>query len=88
VGVSPDNAVSHVRFKDKYGLNFTLLSDPEHSLAEAFGTWVKKQNYGREYMGIERSTFLVDADGVVRRAWRGVKVPGHVENVLDQARSL
>ncbi len=88
IGVSPDSAQSHQRFTDKYGLNFTLLSDKEKSLAEAYGVWVKKKNYGREYMGIERSTFLVDAAGVVRRAWRGVRVPGHVDDVLAEAERL
>jgi peroxiredoxin Q/BCP len=82
LGVSPDSVQSHAKFREKYRLPFTLLSDPERTLANAYGVWVKKKNYGREYMGIARSTFLVDANGVVRRAWRGVKVPGHVEAVL------
>jgi thioredoxin-dependent peroxiredoxin len=82
VGVSPDSPESHARFRGKYGLPFTLLSDPDRTLARAYGVWVKKQNYGREYMGILRSTFLVDGTGVLRRAWRGVRVPGHVDAVL------
>jgi peroxiredoxin Q/BCP len=88
LGVSPDSSSSHGRFQKKYSLPFTLLSDADKKLANAYGTWVKKQNYGREYMGISRSTFLVDAKGVVRRAWRGVKVDGHVEKVLAAAREL
>lgn len=82
IGVSPDSPASHTRFRTKYGLGFTLLSDADKSLAQAFGVWVMKQNYGRQYMGIQRSTFLVDASGVVTRVWRNVKVNGHVEAVL------
>jgi thioredoxin-dependent peroxiredoxin len=88
VGVSPDPPGSHARFRDKYGISFRLLSDTDRELAQAYGVWVKKQNYGREYMGIERSTFLIDAAGIVRKAWRGVRVPGHVENVLFEAEKL
>ncbi len=88
IGISPDSVQSHARFVDKHGLNFTLLSDPEKDLAKAFGVWVKKQNYGREYMGIERSTFVVDPNGVVHKAWKGVRVPGHVDQVLDAVRAL
>jgi thioredoxin-dependent peroxiredoxin len=81
VGVSPDKSETHARFAKKYGLSFTLLADVEKRLANAAGVWVMKQNYGREYMGIERSTFLVGADGKVLKAWRGVKVDGHVAAV-------
>ena len=88
LGVSPDSGQSHQRFIDKYGLNFPLLSDGEKTVAQAYGVWVKKQNYGREYMGIQRSTFLVDENGIVRRAWRGVRVPGHVDEVLAEAARL
>jgi thioredoxin-dependent peroxiredoxin len=88
IGVSPDAVNSHARFRDKYGLNFTLLSDPDKELAQAYGVWVMKQNYGREYMGVSRSTFLVDGDGVVRRVWRGVRVPGHIDQVLERAQEL
>lgn len=87
IGVSPDSSSSHERFRDKYKLPFTLLADTDKSLARAYGVWVKKSLYGREYMGIERSTFLVDAKGVVKRSWRGVKVGGHVDevrSVLDE----
>lgn len=83
LGVSPDLPETHARFKKKYGLTFPLLSDPEKTLAKAYGVWVKKHNYGREYMGIERSTFFVDKNGTIHRVWRGVKVPGHVDTVLD-----
>jgi peroxiredoxin Q/BCP len=88
IGVSPDSEASHARFAGKYGLPFTLLADTEKSLARAYGVWAKKQNYGREYMGIVRSTFLVDKRGVVRKAWRGVRVDGHIDAVLDAASAL
>ncbi len=88
LGVSPDSEASHARFAKKYGLPFTLLSDPEKKLAEAYGVWVEKQNYGRKYMGIQRSTFLVDAKGVVKQVYRGVRVPGHVEAVLEATSKL
>ncbi|HLV20840.1 MAG TPA: thioredoxin-dependent thiol peroxidase [Polyangiaceae bacterium] len=88
IGVSPDGPGAHARFREKHGLNFRLLSDSEKELANAYGVWVKKKNYGREYMGVERSTFLVDRDGVVQRIWRNVKVPGHVEAVLAEAERL
>jgi thioredoxin-dependent peroxiredoxin len=82
IGVSPDSEQSHAKFAGKYGLPFTLLSDPEKALIQAYGAWVEKNNYGRKYMGVQRSTFLVGADGTVQKAWRGVKVPGHVDAVL------
>jgi peroxiredoxin Q/BCP len=85
IGVSPDKPESHARFKGKYGLNFTLLSDVEKKLIQAMGVWVKKQNYGREYMGVERSTFLVGQDGKVRKVWRRVRVDGHVDDVFESA---
>jgi peroxiredoxin Q/BCP len=88
IGVSPDSEQSHQKFQKKYGLPFTLLSDADRQMAQAWGVWVKKKLYGREYMGIERSTFLVDGSGVIRKAWRGVRVDGHVEAVLDAAKSL
>lgn len=83
VGVSPDNIRSHRHFQEKQNLNFILLSDTEHELAQAFGVWVEKSMYGRKYMGIERSTFVLDEDGTVIREWRKVKVSGHVNEVLD-----
>ena len=82
VGVSPDSVASHERFAAKYGLGYRLASDPDHAIAESYGAWVQKSMYGRTYMGIDRSTFLIDADGVIRAVWRKVKVPGHVEAVL------
>jgi len=88
IGVSPDSEASHARFAGKYGLPFTLLADPDKKLANAYGVWVKKQNYGREYLGISRSTFVVDGKGVVRNAWRSVRVDGHVDAVLDAVKAL
>jgi peroxiredoxin Q/BCP len=88
LGVSKDSPASHRKFTDKYGLRVRLASDPDGAVCEAFGTWVEKSMYGRKYMGIERATFLIDRDGVVKRAWRKVKVPGHAEEVLEAARDL
>jgi len=88
IGVSPDSEASHARFAQKYGLPFTLLADPDKQLAKAYGVWVLKKNYGREYMGINRSTFIVDAKGVVRKVFRSVKVDGHVDKVLAAANTL
>ncbi|MEA3001268.1 MAG: thioredoxin-dependent peroxiredoxin [Sphingomonadales bacterium] len=88
LGVSKDDAKSHARFTGKYDLKVPLATDPDGSVCAAFGTWVEKSMYGRKYMGIERATFLVDRDGVVKRVWRKVKVPGHAEEVLAAAREL
>jgi peroxiredoxin Q/BCP len=88
VGVSKDDAASHAKFAGKYALKVRLLSDADGSACEAFGTWVEKSMYGRKYMGIDRATFLIDRDGVVKRAWRKVKVPGHAEEVLKAASEL
>ncbi len=88
VGVSADSPASHDRFKNKHQLPFTLISDSEKTLAEAFGVWVEKSMYGRKYMGMERATFLIDETGVVRRVWRKVKVAGHAAQVLAAARDL
>lgn len=82
IGVSPDSAASHERFRSKYELSFDLVSDGDKELAQAYGVWALKKNYGREYWGIVRSTFLVSAKGVVLQAWRGVRVKGHVDEVL------
>lgn len=82
VGVSPDKPATHARFSEKYQLNFRLISDPDHELARHFGVYKLKKNYGREYMGIERSTFLFDAQGSLQREWRSVKVAGHVAEVI------
>lgn len=83
LGVSPDPVSSHVKFKKKYQLNFPLLSDEDHSTAEAYGVWKEKSMYGRKYWGIERSTFIVDEEGVILDAWRKVKAKGHAEKVTD-----
>jgi peroxiredoxin Q/BCP len=82
LGVSPDTEASHVKFKSKYGLPFTLLADPEHEVAERYGVWVEKTSYGRRSMGIKRSTFVIDADGKVVSAMIGVSPDGHAEKVL------
>jgi len=88
VGVSKDSVASHDRFKTKYKLKLTLASDPEIEAAQAYGVWGEKSLYGRKYMGMERATFLIDAKGVIREIWRKVRVPDHVETVLDAAKSL
>ena len=82
VGVSPDPLKSHVKFRDKYYLPFTLLADPEHEAAEAYGAWREKKNYGKTYWGVHRSTFVIGADGTIVRAMYGVKPDGHPEQVL------
>jgi peroxiredoxin Q/BCP len=88
VGVSRDSVASHDRFVRKHGLTITLISDGNEHLCNAFGVIKEKNMYGKTVMGIERSTFLIHADGVLIKAWRGVKVPGHVEEVLAAARGL
>ena len=88
VGVSKDSVASHGKFAAKYGLGVPVGSDPDGAVIERYGSWVQKKLYGREYMGIDRSTFLIDGDGVIREIWRKVKVPGHVEKVLAAAKAL
>ena len=88
IGVSKDDAGKHRKFTEKYGLKVPLATDPDGSVCEAFGTWVEKSMYGRKYMGIDRATFLIDRDGVVKGVWRKVKVPGHAAEVLEAARQL
>ena len=88
LGVSKDSAKKHKSFTDKYGLKVPLGTDADGALLEAFGAWVEKSMYGRKYMGIERSTFLIGKDGKIVREWRKVKVPGHAEEVLKAAREL
>ncbi len=88
IGVSKDPVARHDRFKAKYDLPFTLASDEDGKVCEAYGTWVEKSMYGRKYMGIDRATFLIDEQGVVRGAWRKVRVKGHVEEVLEAAQAL
>ncbi len=77
IGVSPDNIASHQKFRSKYSLGFTLASDPDHAVAESYGVWVLKNNYGKEYMGIQRATFLINKDGKIAAIWPKVKVEGH-----------
>ena len=86
VGVSKDTAKKHGKFREKHGLTVELGSDAESDVIERYGAWVEKKLYGREYMGIDRSTWLIDPQGVIRRIWRKVKVPGHVEAVLQALR--
>jgi peroxiredoxin Q/BCP len=88
IGVSKDSVARHDKFKAKHDLNFPLVSDEEGTLCAAYGVWVEKSMYGRKYMGIERATFLIGGDGKIARAWRKVKVPGHVEEVLAAVRAL
>lgn len=83
VGVSPDSIKSHINFQTKHGLNFILLSDPEHKLSEQFGVWGEKSMYGKKYKGIIRSTFILDEAGNIQKEWRKVKVKGHVDEVLE-----
>jgi peroxiredoxin Q/BCP len=84
LGISPDSEESHRRFIEKQGLKITLLSDTGHQVLESFGVWKKKKMMGREFMGVERSTFLIDPEGKVAAAWRKVKVPGHVAMVREE----
>jgi peroxiredoxin Q/BCP len=88
VGISKDSAASHDRFKAKYDLPFTLASDEQGGVVGAYGAWIEKSMYGRRYMGLDRSTFLIDGGGKLRRGWRNVKVPGRVAEVLAAARAL
>lgn len=83
LGVSPDSVSSHVKFKEKYDLNFPLLADEDHEVAEAYGVWKEKSMYGRKYWGVERSTFLIDEEGKIRSAWRKVRPKGHAEKVAE-----
>ena len=88
IGVSRDSVASHDKFKKKHDLPFTLASDAGSDVCENYGAWVEKSMYGRKYMGIERCTFLIDEAGIVRGAWRKVRVPGHVADALKAARAL
>jgi thioredoxin-dependent peroxiredoxin len=83
LGVSPDTEASHVKFREKYGLPFTLLADPDHEVAELYGVWVEKNAYGKKSMGIKRSTFVIDGDGEVAKAMLGVSPDGHTDLVLE-----
>ncbi len=88
IGVSPDSIASHQKFQQKQNLNFMLVADINHELAEKYGVWKEKSMYGRQYMGIERSTFVIDEQGKIVKEWRKVKVAGHVEEVLTVLTSL
>lgn len=86
-GISPNDVKSHTKFRAKFGLTFPLLADPDHAIAEAFGVWVEKSNYGKTYMGIQRSTFIIGADGRIERVWEKVKPADHAKDVLAQLRN-
>ncbi|KSV66010.1 peroxiredoxin [Ensifer adhaerens] len=88
IGLSPDSVKKHDRFAKKHNLTVPLAADEEKSVVEAYGVWVEKMMYGRKYMGVERSTFLIGADGVVVRVWEKVKVDGHAREVLDAAKAI
>ncbi|MET4103665.1 peroxiredoxin Q/BCP [Roseovarius sp. MBR-78] len=88
MGISKDSVASHEKFRDKHALAVPLLSDAEGTVCEDYGVWKEKSMYGKKFMGIERSTFLIDGEGRIARVWRKVKVPGHAEEVLAAARAL
>lgn len=88
IGMSPDSVKKHDKFKAKHGLEIDLIADEERNTLEAYGVWVEKSMYGRKYMGVERSTFLIDTEGKIARIWRKVKVPGHADEVLGAVRAL
>jgi peroxiredoxin Q/BCP len=88
IGMSPDSVKSHDKFKTKHGLAVELVSDEDKKVLEAYGVWAEKSMYGRKYMGVERTTFLIGPDGKVARVWRKVKVPGHAEEVLEAVKAL
>ena len=88
LGVSPDDEASHVKFRDKYGLNFPLLADPDHSVAEIYGAWREKNMYGKKSMGVQRSTVLIAADGTVAKVWKKVSVDGHDAAVLEALQGI
>jgi peroxiredoxin Q/BCP len=88
IGISPDSPESHQKFAKKYELKVRLAADADKAVASAYGVWVEKSMYGRKYMGVERSTFLIDKSGRIAKAWRKVKVPGHAEEVLAAATAL
>lgn len=88
IGISPDEVASHVKFRTKYNLNFPLLADTDHAVAEKYGAWREKNMYGKKKMGIARSTFLIDAEGKIAKVWKAVKVDGHDEHVLAALKEL
>jgi peroxiredoxin Q/BCP len=88
IGISPDSLKSHDKFRSKYGLDLTLAADEGKKMLEAYGVWAEKSMYGRKYMGVERTTVLIDQDGKIAKVWSKVKVPGHAEEVLAAAKAL
>jgi peroxiredoxin Q/BCP len=88
IGISPDGTESHAKFRAKYDLTVELAADPDRKAIDAYGVWVEKSMYGRKYMGVDRSTFLIDSKGKIARVWRRVKVPGHAEEVLEAVKAL
>jgi thioredoxin-dependent peroxiredoxin len=88
IGISADSAASHAKFRKKYALDFALASDEKREALEAYGVWVEKSMYGKKYMGIERSTFLIDSSGKIAKAWNKVKVPGHADEVLAATKAI
>jgi peroxiredoxin Q/BCP len=88
IGMSPDSVKSHEKFKTKHALDVDLVSDEDKNVLNAYGVWVEKSMYGRKYMGVERTTFLIDRTGTIARVWKGVKVPGHAKDVLEAAQAL
>jgi peroxiredoxin Q/BCP len=88
LGISTDNLQSHEKFRDKFGLNFPLLADVDHAVAERYGAWREKVRFGKTSLGIQRSTFLIDAEGTVRKVWKNVEVSGHDQQVIDAVKEL
>ncbi|MCY1647837.1 peroxiredoxin [Caulobacter sp. SL161] len=88
IGVSKDSAASHAKFRTKHDLTIELAADTLGDVVESYGAWVEKSMYGRKYMGIDRSTFLIDREGVIREIWRKVKVPGHIKAVMNAAKAI
>ncbi len=88
LGVSPDSVESHVKFREKYSLNFPLLADSDHAVAEKYGAWREKNMYGKKSMGIQRSTYLIDADGKVAQVWPRVQVDGHDDQVIEALKAM
>jgi len=88
LGVSPDDVASHVKFRDKYTLNFPLLADPDHKVAEKYGAWREKNMYGKKSMGVQRSTYLIGPDGKIAKVWKRVSVDGHDDQVIEALQAL
>ncbi len=88
LGVSPDDVASHVKFRDKYTLNFPLLADPDHKVAEKYGAWREKNMYGKKSMGVQRSTYLIGPDGKIAKVWKRVSVDGHDDQVIEALKAL